>query len=77
MGIVGICPAFNCASKCFTSSRDLALAMAAYSKLYSELYNIYDRKSSLTLIAAICSEDGPPLGASFLAGGPSPGTKLQ
>ena len=51
--------------------------MAAYSKLYSELYNIYDRKSSLTLIAAICSEDGPPLGASFLAGGPSPGTKLQ
>lgn len=31
----------------------------------------------VTLIAAICSADGPPLGASFLAGGPSPGTKLQ
>ena len=32
----------------------------------------------VTLMAAICSADGPPLaGASFLAGGPSPGTKLE
>jgi len=29
-----------------------------------------------TLMAAICSEDGPLLGISFFADGTSPGTKL-